>query len=504
MKACVLLSLVLLAAASPLVRAAPAAGKPATRPNILFVLADDQRWDTLSCSGTFPIKTPNVDSLAAGGVRFPNAFVTTAICAASRATILTGLYERTHRYTFGTNPIPAAQARVAYPRVLRDAGYRTGHVGKWGVAVEAPAGPKALFDTYEPTNRTPYMKKLPDGTERHLTDIEADHAVKFIEAAKPGEPWCLQVSFNAPHAEDNDPKQYIWSHASDGLYDDVTFPVPATMADAFFRKQPEFLKVSESRKRFNWRFDEPKKYQDMVRGYFRMIADVDRAVGRIREAVAKAGAAADTVIVYTGDNGYFLGDRGFADKWYIYEQSIRVPLIVYDPRAEKSRRGVTSDATALNVDLPATFIDLAGAAVPKTYQGHSLKPLLTSAEAPKDWRTDFFYEHLMDANGPGSTHPGTLIPKSEGVRDGRFTYVRWFEQKPLVEELYDHQADFDCTKNLIADPAFAATAETLRKRTDALRDQYGGPYKSNAAQKKAAKAAASTKPGVKPAPAGEE
>ncbi|MDB5296559.1 MAG: hypothetical protein JWO31_2542, partial [Phycisphaerales bacterium] len=140
---------------------------------------------------------------------------------------------------------------------------------------------------------------------------------------------------------------------------------------------------------------------------------------------------------------------------------------------------------ALNIDIPATLLDLAGVPAPAIYQGRSLRPLL-DGRPPADWRTDFFYEHLLEATGPG--HPGLAvsIPKSEGVRTERFTYVRWFEQTPVVEELYDHEADFAQTKNLIADPAFAAEAERLRKRTTELRDQYGGPYVPNVAPKPAA------------------
>src|SRR5207253_973782 len=162
----------------------------------------------------------------------------------------------------------------------------------------------------------------PNGSLKHLTDVEGEKAVEFLDAVKPGQPFCLSVSFNAPHAADNDPKQYFWQKEVDHLYADVTFPVPKTMTADFFQAQPDFLKNSESRVRFKWRFDEPRKYHEMVRGYYKMISGVDLVVGRIRTALQKRGLADDTVIVFTSDNGYFLGDRGFADKWYIYEHSI--------------------------------------------------------------------------------------------------------------------------------------------------------------------------------------
>lgn len=444
--------------------------QPASKPNVVFILTDDQRWDMLGCAGNPILKTPNVDALARDGVRFRNAFVTTAICAASRASILTGLHERTHRFTFGTKPITKEHLAISYPALLKKAGYRTGFVGKFGVGVGQGAV-KDLFDSFAPSGH-PYWKKTGKG-QKHLTDLEGERAVAFLDTVKKGQPFCLSVSFNAPHAQDNDPKQYHWQKDVDHLYADAKFPVPKTMTDAFFRAHPAFLQKTESRVRFGWRFDKPKKYQDMVRGYYRMISGVDLVVGRIRAALRKRGLDDNTVIIFTSDNGYFLGERGFADKWYIYEPSIRVPLLVYDPRAKKADRGRVVDAMALNVDLCPTILDLCGVAVPKLTQGRSMVPLLRG-KVPANWRTDFFYEHLFERKN---------IPKSEGVRTEQFTYVRWFEQKPLVEELYDHKADFDQVKNLIVDRKFAGVLAKLRKRTTELRDLYGGPYKPNPADK---------------------
>jgi arylsulfatase A-like enzyme len=468
MRQSILATMLFLGIAAP----ARADDKPA-RPNIVFILADDMRWDMMGCAGNTIIKTPQLDALAKEGMRCENAFVTTSICAASRASILTGLYERTHRYTFNTKPISAEHVAISYPVLLRKAGYRTGFVGKFGVGVPAGAV-KEMFEVFAPLDRTPYWKKQPEAKEKHLTDLEGEKAIEFLNACKPGEPFCLSVSFNAPHAEDDDPKQYFWQKEVDDLYRDAKFPVPKTMTEEFFNAQPEFLKESESRVRFKWRFDEPKKYQEMVAGYYRMISGVDLVVGRIRAALKKNGQERDTAIVFMGDNGYFLGERGFADKWYIYEPSIRVPLIVFDPRAGKEQRGRVESRMTLNVDISPTILELAGVAVPKEVQGRSLVPLL-KGERVTDWRTDFFYEHLFERKN---------IPKSEGVRTERFAYVRWFEQKPVVEELYDHVADFDEVKNLIADPKFADVRDSLRKRTTELRDQYGGPYRPNPADPK--------------------
>ncbi|MFN7140407.1 MAG: sulfatase [Limisphaerales bacterium] len=450
-------------------------GEAKQRPNIIFLLTDDHRWDMMGCAGNKIIKTPEMDALAKEGVRFKNAFVTTSICAASRASFFTGLHERTHRYTFGTYPIQSEHIAISYPVVLKRAGYRTGFVGKFGVGVQKGTE-REMFDFFEKVDRNPYFKTMPDGSLRHATEIEGDKAIAFLDTVKKDEPFCLSVSFNAPHAEDNDPRQFFWTSESDGLYRDAKFVPPVTMTDEFFNRHPEFLKKSESRRRFHWRFDEAEKYQEMVRGYYRMISDVDRVIGRIRAALEERGMADNTIIILTGDNGYFLGDRGFADKWYIYERSIRVPLLVFDPRAPKSLRGKTPEAFALNVDLAPTMIELAGAQIPSLMQGRSLVPLLKDRK-PKDWRTDFFYEHLMEADGVKFGR--TVIPKSEGVRNERFTYVRWFESDPLVEELYDHTRDFEQQQNLIGDSKFSKVAQQLRQRTTEYRDLYGGPFVSN-------------------------
>lgn len=447
-----------LAGAAPIL-----AQPPATRPNLLLILTDDQRWDTLGCTGNALARTPHLDALAADGVRFRNAFVTTAICAASRASILTGLHERTHRFTFGTPPLRDEFLASSYPARLKAAGYRTGFVGKFGVKTN-PGAMAPLFDEFVPLGPGRYWQKQPDGSERHLGEITADRAVEFLAGCKTDQPWCLSISCNEPHADDGDPQQYFWPKAQDGAYLDTVFPVPKTMAPEFFAVLPEFLRTSESRTRFRWRFDEPQKYQTMVRGYYRMIAGVDALVGRLRGELQRRGFASDTVVVFSSDNGYFLGERGFADKWYAYEPSIRVPLLIADPRLPALRRGTTCDLMALNLDLAPTLLELAAVPRPECYQGRSLAPLLRG-RAPLDWRTDFFYEHLFEHQA---------IPKSEGVRTERFTYLRWFAQQPLVEELYDHQADFDEVQNLVGDPAYAEVLTSLRQRTDALRDRYAG------------------------------
>lgn len=448
-----------LAASVRLLRAPPARRDP--RPNILFILTDDQRWDALGCAGNRVLRTPNLDLLAGNGVRFRNAFVTSPICAASRASLLTGLYERTHQFNFSRPPLSEPYLSLCFPPRLRAAGYRTGWIGK--VGVQWPAGTEArFFDSFTHLQRTPYFRPQPDGSRRHLTDIAGDRAVEFLRACPPDQRFCLTVSFNAPHAEEFRKDAYVWAPQEDGLYADDPIPTPRTMTPAFFAAQPAFLQRSESRVRFLRRFDPPQRYSHMVRGYYRMVSGIDRVVGDLVNVLQERNQLANTVIIFTSDNGSMLGERGFAGKWYGYESSLRVPLIVYDPRLDPGRRGAVAPELALNLDVPSTILDLAGLAQPPEMQGRSLVPIL-AGRAPRNWRTDFLWEHLLK---------DPRIPASEGVRTQRWTYIRWFQQRPVVEELYDHEADYDETQNLAMRPEAADQLGSLRRRTDQLIARY--------------------------------
>ena len=177
-----------------LLACAPAGLRAAPRPNIIFFLSDDHRWDRLGCAGHPILKTPTLDSLAAGGIRFANMFVTTSICAASRASLLTGLYERSHRFTFGTPPIASKLTSESYPALLRKAGYRTGFIGKFGVRIERGEREK-MFDFFVGIGRGPYFKKQKDGSLRHESELCGDQAIRFVESNPEGKPFCLSVSF---------------------------------------------------------------------------------------------------------------------------------------------------------------------------------------------------------------------------------------------------------------------------------------------------------------------
>ncbi len=417
------------------------------RPNILFVLTDDQRFDAMGCAGNPVIKTPNIDRLAREGVRFEQAFVTSPICAASRASLFTGTFERTHTYTFTKPPLSRAFTNISYPVLLRRAGYYLGFVGKFGVEVEEGVE-KEMFDFMKLTS-FPYFQTI-NGIKRHMTEVEGEYAVDFLWRVKAGQPFCLVWCPWAPHADDENPEQYFWPPAVDDLYRDVNIPVPEMAAPAYYEAQPHFLKNTMNRTRWAWRFDTPEKYQKMLKGYYRMISGVDLVLGRILAELKRLGLDKKTIIIYTSDNGYFLGERGYADKWLMYDLSIRVPLIIYDPRAPRKNRGLLRKELTLNVDLPATILDLAETTIPVEFQGRSLKPLLRGEK--QVWRNEIFCEELWD-------HPE--IPQSECVRTDRWKYIQ-YPQHPDYVELFDLTTDLDEKHNLARMPQYRATIEDLR------------------------------------------
>ncbi|NND99581.1 MAG: DUF1080 domain-containing protein, partial [Pirellulaceae bacterium] len=257
---------------------------------------------------------------------------------------------------------------------------------------------------------------------------------------------------------------FPWPRAVDGMYDDVDIAPPRLSDVAIFDALPAFLKTTINRERFFWRWNTDQKYQTNVRAYYRMVSGIDNAIGRFTKALQEAGLADNTIIVYTADNGYHMGNRGLAGKWSHFEESIRVPMIIADPRVDPLAQGKVSDAAALNLDLPATFLDWAGAEIPTRYQGRSLKPII-NGDRPADWRTETFHEHFAVRH---------RIPAFEGIRNQRFKYVRYIDHDNH-EFLHDLKNDPDELVNLASDPAHADTLTAMRQRTTERVDELGGP-----------------------------
>ena len=439
------------------------------RPNIIFILTDDQRWDALGYAGNELISTPAMDKLAQEGTYFNHALVTTPICAASRASILSGTYERTHGYNFQTGPIGDQYMANAYPRLVREAGYYTGFFGKFGVRYDPL---DELFDVYEEYDRNNayqdrrgyYYKTLNEDTV-HLTRYTGQQALDFIEQAPRGQPFCLSLSFSAPHAHDGAPEQYFWQPETASLLENTTVPGPDLAEDRYFNALPAPVRNGFNRLRWGWRYDTPEKYQHSVKGYYRMISGIDREIAKIREQLQRQGLADNTVIMLMGDNGYFLGERQLAGKWLLYDNSIRVPLIVYDPRVKRHQD--IADM-ALNIDVPPTILDMAEVDPPEGYQGKSLLPVVTGRMASLD-RDTVLIEHLWEFDH---------IPPSEGVRTKDWKYFRYVNDQS-VEELYNLQKDPQETDNLAKSADHQKVLAELRQQCNQLirtyRDAYSSP-----------------------------
>ncbi len=441
-------------------------------PNIIFLLTDDQRWDAAGFMGNAIVQTPHLDSLAAEGTVFENAYVTTAICAISRASILTGQYASRHKVLdFGTS-LSDSVFQQTYPARLQQAGYYTGFVGKYGIGTLDSITARQRFDQWYGFNgQGKYEHTDADGNYRHLTTIMGDQSLAFLGGVPDDRPFCLSVSFKAPHVQDTDPRQFVYDTAYTKLYADVTIPVPETADPRYFNQLPEYLQTSEARHRWQARFATPDTYQESVKGYYRLITGVDDAVGRIKDALRRLGRTDNTIIVLMGDNGFYLGEHGLAGKWYGHEESIRVPLLYYDPRRPNAQR---RDEIALNIDLAPTLLEVAGVGVPPEMQGRSLLPLIQGDSAP-DWREDFYYEHAFDVQtllDEGKADPEQLwpIPRSEGVVSLDWKYLRYYDYPLPNEELYDLRDDPHETTNLASDEEYRAEKDTLVARMEALRE----------------------------------
>lgn len=426
-------------------------GYPARRPNLILILTDDQRWDTLGCMGNPIIQTPHLDRLAREGIVFDNHFCTTSICMSSRASIFTGLYTRSHTIDSFALPLPDDIYAASYPAWLRQAGYRVGFIGKWGLGGDLP---RERFDYFEGfTGQGVYFHDI-NGQETHLTRIMGNQAEEFLRGCAPNQPFCLSISTKAPHVQDGDPDPFRYDPVYKDLYRDISIPPPQTADSVYFEKMPEFIRTSEGRTRWQSRFATPELYQHSVKGYYRLITGVDDMVGRIVALLEELRLADNTVILFTSDNGFFLGEHGMAGKWLMHEESIRTPLLVWDPRIKPARRGHRRREMTLNIDIAPTLLDLAGLGIPPFIQGRSLVPLLGPEEA--GWRKEWFYEHPFRYEGK--------IPVSEGIRTARWKYIRYVETDPLFEELYDLSADPLETTNLAANPSCQMTLNTLRFR----------------------------------------
>jgi arylsulfatase A-like enzyme len=425
-------------------------------PNLIVLVTDDQRADSLGSMGNPVVSSPALDALAADGAVFDAAFVTTAVCPTSRASILTGLYGRRHGVLDFSTPLPPELLAASYPLVLWGAGYRTGFLGKWGLGGELP---RELFDVFWGFSGSGRYFVEDQGERRHLTAVLARRAVAFLEEQPRERPFCLSVSFKAPHG----PGEYDPAFAA--LYRDQPIELPASATPESQRALPEFLRRSMSgREGLRW-VERPDALRDRVRGYYRLLAGVDAAVEQLRAALERLGLAEDTVLVFTSDNGMLFGEHGLMGKWLMYEESIRVPLLVRDPRLPAERRRRRVREMALNVDLAPTLLELAGLPALPGLHGRSLVPLLRG-EA-RDWREAWLYEHPEHESRLG------YLPALEGVRTPEWKYVRYLAPASDAASLFDLRRDPREERDLAASPEHRAILDELERLRLELRARLG-------------------------------
>lgn len=470
---------VALGVSSILRRSKLASAQDRKRPNILFLLTDNQRYDAVGYLNK-DVRTPHLDGLARDGVRFPNTFVTTSICPTSRASIFTGTYGRRHGvWTFDTS-LPPVLLRNSYPALLKRAGYRTGFFGKYGVgkasnmktdgvpfsADDLPLEDKAGFDVIKDVGFA-YYQPGDVGQKHHNNETLAELAEGFIDSTPKDVPFCLSISFHAPHEGPGENDGYRAESDVLRLYAQKDLVPGPLVNEGAFKTLPHFLQNSEGRRREQLWYPTPKKWVDQAKNYFALITGVDRSIGRMLAALERKGVEDNTVVIFTSDNGECLGDYGLEGYWYGYECSIRVPLMIR-PVGRPQIQDV--QAPALNIDLAPTMLALAGVKIPATMQGRDMSPLWTGKPLGRPWRTDFLYEHYLPGLHPTEEvkkQTEKFIPSSEGVRNERYTYLRYPWEKGDNEQLFNRLADPNELKNIIH-TAPPELINQLRKRTDEL------------------------------------
>jgi len=417
------------------------------RPNFVFILTDDQRFDAMSCAGHPFLKTPNIDRIAKEGALFRNAFVAIALCAPSRACFLTGRYA--HSHGIKDNKTQLGDDMPTWPRILQKAGYDTAFIGKWHM--DGQEGPRPGFNKWvsfkgQGTYDDPELNidGVKQKTPGYMTDLLTDHAVNWLKQPRE-KPFCLYLCHKAVHG----PFKPAERHSK--LFEDIKPAWPASSSEDLTGRPEWFIKRQQMRP--GKMTDED--YAKFIRNYNRTIVGIDEGVGRVFSTLDQLGVADNTVIVFCGDNGFFQGEHGMTDKRAAYEESIRIPFVMRYPKLVKP--GTTIEPMVLNIDLCPTMLDIAGEKLPEGVQGRSFKPLLSGKN--KGWREDWLYEYWHEE--PFAN------PTIRGVRTEGWKYVEYPESNDSAE-LWDLKNDPHEMKNLINDASKADVLADMKKRLERL------------------------------------
>lgn len=417
--------------------------KSKSHPNIIFIIGESHRAEALGVAGNPFVQTPHLDRLARSGVMFTHAYVTTAISSVSRASILTGQHRACHGINdFATNISPEA-FQETLPMVLKSNDYAIALIGTYGVGNTPP---KDEFDYWE---NIPWMA---DGV--HNTDNIVRKTSDWLDSYSDDRPFYLNLSFDAAHEIDptaDAPAHYLIQDRYKELYKDIEIPKPKTADSCYWNAFPDFFRTDQNiaRARWNGFFSSDELFQQSAKDYYRLLTGVDEAVGKIREKLETLGLADNTIIIYTSDHGFSLGENGLMGKWYGFDAGIHIPLIIYDPRC-RELNDVKNTSIALNIDLAPTILSMAGITPPSRMQGVHLIDLVNGKITARE---SFFYEHTVFSS--------PLLPKVEGVVTKTMKYMKYIEHD--YEELYDLVKDPDESVNLAGNPAYSSVLAEMRR-----------------------------------------
>ena len=472
------------------------------RPNIIFLLTDDQRDNTFGAMGHPFVQTPNVDQLIKQGVRFTNTYIAEPVCSPSRASLFTGMHERLHGVGFSsTYQLTEEQWEKTYTALLKENGYFTGFIGKFGVEYYTFRGEAAeKFDfwyahdgwtkffpkAYNSFSCVPYHQAEND----IITPIMGEGIAAFLDsAAVSGKPFCLSVSFNVPHGsqttsmytdyEDwhdmtrpaNENPKLQGHPIYDTLYRNTDFKIPTDTESDPYQHIPKYILDQEKgrQKTYLYDYNDQTTREHHIR-YYQTITGMDQVIGEMLQHLKQKGLAENTIIIFASDHGLLMGEYGMGGKALLYDLTAKIPCFIYDPRIPQKEKGKTINKLVSSLDLPRTILDYAGIEAPAEMQGMSLVPLVQGE--PTEWRDELFLESLFTLRDN---------PFCEGIRQGEWKYIRMFEgvvgyeeadvdfrgQKPAFEQLFNLNEDPEEKYNLIEKYENSELLETFRQKVAA-------------------------------------
>ncbi len=424
----------------------------AKKRNIIFIFIDDLRYDVMSCLDHPVLRTPNMDRMVKNGMLFRNAFVTTALCSPSRASVLTGQYA--HRHGVLDNSTRIRQGTATFPALLQQAGYKTGFIGKWHMGGETDE-PRPGFDRWvsfrgQGVYFDPVFNVDGKRVERqgYTPDLTTEYALDFIRENKDN-PFFLYLSHKSVHADFSPAPRHK------GKYANIVVPKPVSFADTEenYRGKPDWVR----KQRNSWHgvdglYNKQVNFDEFYKSYCECVLGVDDSLGEVMDFLEKQGLAEDTLVMFMGDNGTQFGEHGLIDKRTMYEASIRVPLIAHCPAL--TRGANFREELALNIDIAPTILDAAGIRIPGAMHGRSFLPVIRNEEI--NWRTEFLYEYFWERAFPQT-------PTVLGLRSDQYSYMRYHGIWDL-NELYDIRKDPDQMNNLMADVRTTTEAGELNNR----------------------------------------